>query len=308
MMAGSQERLMVLKMLEEKRISAEEAEELLSALGRAEAERGGGERPRTERGPGPERPAFEPDLDFGELGRTIRNTVRRFTEGFGTMADKAPWGRGFGDWIRDTLGEARISVEREIRIPLELDRPPVRIAFEGSSGAISIRTTDAPSITGTAIFTVFGPDEGTARRIAEALELVSERKDDTLALSIRSSAAEDPTRQEPRRAVRREERIDLAVPRSAGLRITTTSADVTLRSLRSDTAVRTSSGRISLRLSPEARVRVEATTTSGEITVRAPLTVERFTRTHFTGLLNDAEVTVRIESASGDIRIEAEAP
>lgn len=305
-MAGSQERLMVLKMLEEKRISAEEAEELLSALGRAEAARGGGERP--ERGPGPERPAFEPDLDFGELGRTIRNTVRRFTEGFGTMAEKAPWGRGFGDWIRDTLGEARISVEREIRIPLEPDRPPVRIAYEGSSGAISIRGTDAPSITGTAIFTVFGPDEATARRIAEALELVSERRDDTLAMSIRSSAAEDSTGQGSRRAIRKEERLDLAVPRSAGLRITTTSADVTLRSVTSDTAVRTASGSVSLRFSPEARVRVEATTGSGEITVRAPLTVERFTRTRFAGVLNAAEATVRIESASGDIRIEAEAP
>lgn len=306
-MAGSQERLMVLKMLEEKRISAEEAEELLSALGRAEAARGG-ERPRPERGPGPERPAFEPDIDFGDLGRTIRDTVRRFTEGFGTMAEKSPWGRGFGDWIRDTLGEAKVSVEREIRIPLEADRPIGRVAFDGGSGSISIRGTDASEITGTAVFTVHGPNEETARRIAEGLEVVWDRRDDTLALSIRSSAAEDGGARESGRAIRKQERLDLAVPRSAGLRITTSAGDVTLRSVQSDATVQTASGSVSLRLSPDARVRVEAATASGEITVCAPLTVERFTRTRFAGVLNEPQATVRIETASGDIRIEAQAP
>jgi hypothetical protein len=69
--------------------------------------------------------------------------------------------------------------------------------------------------------------------------------------------------------------------------------------------VATSSGDAVIRLAADARTRVEATSVSGEVSVKAPLQVEEIRRTRFVGVQGAAESTIRLTSASGNLRIEA---
>jgi hypothetical protein len=326
-MAGTQERLMVLKMLEEKRISAREAEELLAALDRASGSHQNGTGPSEGTGPRPRHAPSQsepaPELDLGDLGRGIRDAVHRFTEGLGKLAEGTARGEDLGSWIRDTLGTARVTVEKEIRVPAGTGLAARRVVFAGASGDVAVRSADVDQPWGTAFLTVWGPNELTARQSAEDMQVRVEARGDDLEISVGPGLTAEGGGA-PGRPARWECRVDLSVPRASGVRISTASGDiraagigadsslstasgdVALRSPAGSVKVRTASGDVTVRLAPDSGARIEAATASGEIAVRAPLTVERFTSTRLVGSSGAARWTIDVGTASGDIVIEAE--
>lgn len=254
-MAGSPERQMVLKMLSEGRIGAEEAEELLAALDRAERHPNS----RGEESRRPDAPGEQPELDLGEIGRGIREAVRGLTEGFEKLTRTVPWGRDLGEWFKSALGGTRSAVERPVVCPP--DATGDRVTVKATNGSVTIRGRGAGRPAGRANVTAWSSDEASARRLAEEIRVFTTVRDGALEISCQAA--------------------------TASARITTSSGDVVLR------------------LAPEARVRVEAATASGEVVVRAPLRVEELGRSRFVGVQGEADATVRLSSSSGDLRIES---
>jgi hypothetical protein len=299
------ERQMILKMLQEGRINAEEAEELLAALDRAETSRSG---PR----PGDEtrdraRPRPEPDMDFGDLGRSIREAVKGFADGMRKLAEETPWGSGFGDWFRQATGGAKVTVEREVSLPFD-GGLPATLAWSGTSGSVVLRGSDESRIAGKAVLAVTGFDESSAREIAGSVEVVAGRKGDVLELSFNATRRPGaPGTPGPRPHV---ERLELSIPRRMGVRVRTASGDITVASLDGDVAVTTASGGVGLTGLTGA---VSAQSASGAVDVASsrPASLEARSAS---GRLDIAlspprGATVRLETASGDIelRIDREA-
>jgi hypothetical protein len=295
------ERQMILKMLQEGRINVEEAEGLIAALDRAEASRSG-PRPGTEEAHDRPRPRPEPGMDFGDLGRSIRDAAKGFADGMRKLAEEVPWGTGLGDWFRQAAGGAKVTVEREVSIPVEGGDGPKTLSFSGTSGAVTVRGSDDSRISGKAFLAVTGFDESSAREIGNTVEVIAERRGDAVELSFRSSRRPgEPLTLGPRPHV---ERLELTVPRRLGVRLQTASGDITVASVEGDVAVTTASGGIALSGLAGA---VTAQSASGAIDVASsrPAALEARSASGSLGVAISPPrgATVRLETASGNIEL-----
>jgi len=150
----------------------------------------------------------------------------------------------------------------------------------------------------------------------------AERRDDVVEITVQTAEPEgsrapgSPVAQHP------EVRLELQIPRGMGVRVgttsgrisvtgttgevalTTASGDVALNSPSGTVTAETASGDVTLRIAPDARMRIEARSTSGEVTARAPLRIEEMSRSRLVGVLNAPDRTVSIRTVSGDIRID----
>jgi len=336
MTEGSEERQMVLRMLHEKRITPGEAEELLAALDRA-----GVQSDADEEAPG-QPDSRQPELDFGELGRDIRAAVKGLSEGLRKFSGWLPWEGDFAEWFGASMGGAKLSIERDIPVPPESEGARVRL--RAASGDVTVEGVDSGRVTGRARITVWAPDEASARKAAEGIQLSATMNAGVLEIEAKAPEAKEGADRAAREALRFSVAASIRVPRATDLTVTTVSGDVDasgiegalavnsasgdvcLRSCRASplkvsstsgdveldllegpetrAEISSSSGDVTLRVSADARVRVEATASGGEVTVRAPFRVEETGRSRFVGILNSPDGSVRLSSANGDIRIE----
>ena len=296
-MAGSAERQMVLKMLQEGRIGADEAEELLAALERAQ--RPG--QPETEEREEPERPADQPELDFGEIGRGIREAVRGLTEGLQKLTEKVPWGRDLGEWFRTALGGSKATVERAIVCPAEavVDR----VAVKASNGKVTVRGAQGGRPTGKARVTAWGADDASARRLAEEVRVFTTVREGLLEISYGAAGSGDEGAPPPRFEVD----LELQVPDGVSLDATTTSGDLVLEDLAGELALETASGSVRL-----GAIRGRATVTTSSGSVRGEqrgadrLEVRTSSGDVALTLAPSTGASARITTASGDVVLRLE--
>jgi hypothetical protein len=296
---GSQERQMILQMLQEGRIKADEAEELLSALDRAERAGPRDEGPRHGREHAPHGPDFA--FDFGDLGRGIREAARAFAEGMRKVAEQGSWDSIFGDLFRGASGGAAM-VDREVSLPLEPGALPARLSFSGSSGNVSIRGTDEPKVTGTAHIRVVAANQETAARLADEVHVFAERREDRVEISARPPRPEEPPPLGPHVPPRYELRLELAIPRSMGAAIQTASGDIELSGLDGEITLTAASGNIKL---SSVGGPVTASTGSGDLTASdctsASLQLRSASGDMDVSISPPPSASVRIDTASGDL-------
>lgn len=304
---GSQERLMVLKMLQEGRIKAEEAEELLAALDRAERPGPRDEGPRHEHERGPHGPDLA--FDFGDLGRGIREAARSFAEGMRRLAEQGSWDHIFGDFFREA-GGAAVTVDREISLPLEPGAMPARISWNGTSGDVIIRGSDEPRIAGTAHIRVVASDQANAKRFADELRVFTENRSGTIEISARPPRPEGSPSGGHGPHPRYEIRLELAIPRAMGAKISTASGDVDVSGVDGEVSLTAASGDIALSTVTGA---ITVNTASGDVKVSectsASLQLRSASGDMDVAIAPPTPISARIDTASGDVtlRIAADA-
>ncbi len=323
------EREMILKMLQDGKISLEEADALLDVLNEPGAQESGGFAgpPKTEEPPDAgdargdessshrdresrhDRPghahegfSFRGEKDEGvefdlsglkDLLRTTMGSVRETVEGVSDSLRDAFSGLGEADVagaFSRAMGKVRVADEREVSAETG-STGSLRIA--NSWGDVRVTGVDASSITARARITCWAADEELASASLEQTRLRLEEHAGEWAFSAELGSA---------RGTRVD--VDLLVPRDFHVTVSGASGDLWLEDLRGSQTVNTMSGDVniaSLGSGPESRHR--ASTQSGDV-VAAELSGQIALNTlsgdvavnGFTGML-------RVSTKSGDIRV-----
>ncbi len=287
---------MVLKMLQEGRIGAEEAEELLRALDRAQGPR------RQEDDRGDDRASEQPELDFGQIGRGIRDAMKGLTEGLRKLSETVPWGRDLGEWFRAALGGSKASVDRDVAVPS--GTTVERVLIKGEAGAVSVRGSQEAGAAGKAHITAWGPDEAAAQRLAEGVRVFTQVRDGVL--EITAGAPEGGSHQPGERAPaeRYEVALEMQIPAAAALEVTTTSGSVATADLDGEAILHTASGRVSLTgLRGPTTVATASGDISGEHAGANRLEVKSSSGDVKLSLAPAPGAFVRITTSSGDVVI-----
>lgn len=323
----NEERLKVLKMLKEGRITMEEAELLLDALeSGASGEGSSGEKrheEETSRGSSEHRHPFEgfkgiPEGLFNfdwKLGpKTFESGFREAMKGFEeSMKDFArdfsP--RDFAGGFKEMFGRSTGQSTKTIRISAS---GVTKVSIGNRWGEMRITGAETQEISGTAAITVWGSDEETATERAEEIELTQVREGDTLALRC-----EPPSE---RGHARFRVDLDLTMPYGLALEIKGMSGDLSVSGLRAGVAAASLSGDIIVQrsngimalesksgdievLDCEGEVRVH--TLSGDVDLERVRSVMVHGRS-MSGdvraeIVPEGEGAVELETTSGDLRL-----
>jgi len=254
----NEERLKVLKMLKEGRITMEEAEVLLDALGE-----GGEQRSRDEeatmrneeagthshgdsskdqwtaaaerffsglRGGNPFNLDLKLDPQFFQTG--FRDAMKGFEQSMKQFAGelgKMDFPGGFKEFFGRSSGQATKSL-------LASPTGAARVSISNRWGDIRINATEADEISGTASITAWGSDPEKAEEIAKAVEVSHFREEDTIALRCELPADHSRTRY----------RVDLDLNLPSGLALTVKgmSGDVSVSGMTAGVSVVNLSGDI----------------------------------------------------------------
>ncbi len=276
----SEEKTMILNMLKEGKISVEEAQALLEAVGEDTAE----DEPKQT-----EKEKLKIDLDFmkGDLKESLRNlgksmegTVRSIVEDFKSM--------DFDDVVSNAFGPAKESVEKEVILSAE---NLSGINLKTQTGDVTVSGSDSGDVLIHAVVTTRGADHENAKKRAEGIEIIQEIEDGTLFVKDSGTAMQitGPYSVDYR----------VTVPKQLAAKLQTLSGDVAVRDIDAAVSVNNYSGDIHCRDCSEA---VKINTKSGDIFI------ERFTGDiHLRTLSGDITLTdivsnsVACNSLSGDI-------
>ncbi|MFW5687943.1 MAG: DUF4097 family beta strand repeat-containing protein [Spirochaetota bacterium] len=311
------ERAMILKMLQEGKISVEEANALLDVLNEPEEQPGGGffkadagstppsgsahrptDQPGGQKGPSGHGHgvSFDVDLDFSSLKESLRDTmgtVREAMQGVSESLRDAFSGLGEGDFIREfgrAMGRVRLDDERGLSADTGREGS---LRITNTWGDVRVTGGDVSAISGTALVTCWGGDEESVREALEAtrVDLTQEEGAWVLATQL---ASEQGTRVD----------VELTIPRAFSVAVSTASGDLWLEDLAGSQTVNTLSGDIniaSLGSGPEDRQQVS--TKSGDVVAAA--LVGDVTLNSLSGdvMVNGFRGTLRATTQSGDIQV-----
>jgi hypothetical protein len=277
------ERVMILKMLREEKISVEEADALLQALdSRPEEETGFGagtdrsEEPRDDdrRGSGrtkkKKKRGFDIEIDLGGL----ENLGEQLKETFGDLGKTLK--ESFADFpvfdgdFSMNFGNAKVEDEKSVTFPVG---SVPELLLRNKWGDIEITGEDRDDIAIDARIMLWGVDEEQARQQLENLEILFDAETGELGYQSDSST--------PALRVRINYRIRM--PRGLPLRIENLSGDISVSRMEAGIDAKSLSGNIDL---ADCRGDLELNSKSGDIT-----------------LISDSR-NVRAVSISGDIRAE----
>ena len=289
-MSKDEERTMILKMLQDGKISVDETDELLRAVDEQADEED------THR-----RTAFaddesetkdecrKPDFDFSDLGDGLRDIMRGVADGFQQLRTKLPKDRSFRGWVHSVVGKTKHTSTRQLEHSAEgLEKVQVK----GLWGDLRALGGDDERITIAANITAWGSDEEDAQQTAESLEINLESSDGELSIGARL----------PDGFGARRYRVDydIVLPARIHARMVTKSGDVTARGIGGGVELSTLSGDITAGAVVGDAV---LTSKSGDIEVESA--EGDLTLSTLSGDLRTRSTTghVRGDTKSGDVRV-----
>lgn len=248
----NEERLKVLKMLKEGRITMEEAELLLDALGDSESSQSSGDSgtasgeksENTRRGESSERrhgfPGwggipeglfnFDWKLDPKMFQTGFRDAMKGFEQSmrdFASEFKEKDFAGGFKDFFGRTSGQSTK--------PVRIETLGVsKVSLNNRWGDLRIRGADTNEVTGSATVTAWDSDSQAAEEKAEDIEVTHYREGDTIV--IRCEAPEGA------RPLRFRTDFDITVPREYAIHIKGMSGDVAVSDLGSGVEIMNLSG------------------------------------------------------------------
>lgn len=259
----SEEKTMILTMLKEGKITVEEAQALLDAVGDESGEEGP---------PETERERLKIDLEemkaglkssFKDFGKTMEGTIRSVVEGFKSF--------DFGDVVSTAFGPEKGSAEKEVIISADALSG---LNLKTGSGDVTVTGSDTADVLVRAVVSARGSDAANAKQRAEGIEIIHEIEDETLLIKdsgmkmqVTGPYAVDYT---------------VTVPRRFCVKILTMNGEIAVRSIEGEISVTNYSGDIFCK---ECSQSVKINTKSGDVTVEG-----------FTG-------AVKLRSLSGDLRL-----
>ncbi|HUX21423.1 MAG TPA: DUF4097 family beta strand repeat-containing protein [Spirochaetia bacterium] len=290
----NEERLKVLKMLKEGRITMEEAELLLDALGEGgsrseDPERGAGEKSRgssedRHAGEGGPRQGFEGwkgfpqglfNFDWKLDPKIFQTGLRDAMKGFEqSMKDFAQdFGKqDFAGGFKEFFGRSSAQATKSFRAP---GQGAVKVAINNRWGDMRINGGDSQEVTGTATVTAWGSDSEAAAEIAENVQISHYREGETIV--IHSELPDSSGRGRYRVD------LDLTVPRELALSVKGMSGDLAVSSM---------------------TMGVEAANLSGDVIIQGSSGVMSVESKSGDIELLGCEGEVRVHSLSGDIELE----
>lgn len=230
----NEERLKVLKMLKEGRITMEEAELLLDALGEGESGAASGERSEEDRhGESSERRRgfsgwggipeglfnFDWKLDPKVFQTGFRDAMKGFEQSmkdFASEFKERDFSGGFKDFFGRTSGQSTKSVRIETV-------GVTKVSLNNRWGDLRIRGADTNEVTGSATTTAWDADSQAASEKAEDIQVTHYREGDTIVVRC-----EGPERSRPARF---RTDFDITVPRELAMHIKGMSGDVAVSDL-----------------------------------------------------------------------------
>ncbi|MFW5688881.1 MAG: DUF4097 family beta strand repeat-containing protein [Spirochaetota bacterium] len=233
------ERAMILKMLQEGKISVDEANALLDVLNEPQpGEPGGFAKAEADPTRGAGTAGVHGDFDFAGLKDTLRATmgsVRETMRGVSDSLRDAFEGFGGFDFVHEfgrAMGRAHADEERRL---FAETGPDGTLRITNSWGDVRVTGTDSAAVAGTARVTCWAADEERAREKLAGVSVTLDRRD-----------GEWVVESEP--ADRHSTRIDfeLQVPRALAVVVTTASGDLWLEDLSGSQTVNTMSGDINV--------------------------------------------------------------
>jgi DUF4097 and DUF4098 domain-containing protein YvlB len=259
----SEEKMMILNMLKDGKITADEAQKLLEAV-------------EDEGEPVSARPTEKEEIKidleemkaglkegFKDLGKTMEGTIRSVVKGFKSL--------DIGNVVSTAFGSSKESAEKELILSAH-DLSGINLRTQ--SGDVSFSGTDTDDVLIHAIVTARGSDQENARERAERIELLHEIEDGTLIVK------DSGTRMHITGPYSVDYRVTL--PRKFDAKIQTSDGDVAIRSLDGEISINNYSGDIHCKECSES---LRAITKSGDVEIEG-----------FTGEIN-------IKSLSGDLTL-----
>ncbi len=287
-----EERNTILRMLNEGKISLDEAQALLDALDESAATEGArtggqGKRPGAgEAGGSGSKERLEFRFDIGDVGKEISDTVGEMLKG---VKETLSRGLNVGEWFDSTLGAARSEDTRVISFPVEGIEA---LAVRNIRGNIKLRGTEQSQINVRARITVWAPDEEKGAQAASRVEFT-----DTVEGGKRSIEARFPKDTEARRF-----RVDYEVemPPSIISELSSVSGNITVDDVRGRASLESLSGNLSAQ---DLEGGADLKSASGDI--RVARGAGEFSQKTLSGDVVLSQVTGRavVECKSGDIRI-----
>ena len=226
----NEERALILKMLKEGKISVEEADALIEALGEEEgtqsARQRTNENPRAERHP----------HDFSDMGDSLKIGIKEFAKSMeGTIRDAVDGIKSLniGNAISEAFGRARATDEKEIILSSD---EITAVDLKGSAGDVEVVGNGRDEILILAKIAATGKDEESAARRAKEVEIKHQITDGVL--TIRDSGLDQQ--------ITGPYSVDyhLTVPRSVRLQVRVADGDLSVKSIDGGTDVKTFSGDI----------------------------------------------------------------
>ena len=309
-----EERMKILQMVADGKISADEAETLLRSLGSKQQQRQRQRRREHRHGPRPPRPPKPPKApNMGQFAADIDNFtqgVERFVEGFveGTVNNVVG---GVAKAVRENVGSFANEFDQEFEdfdrafdmsptvIPIE---PETSLDITNESGSLTFVSHDEPSlkITGAPKYQYHLNQKAghiDLRNKRFGLDLTIHLPREVTQLSVRtevSSIMALGLRQTPR---------DLQLKSEVG------SIDVNLGTITTGRVLlKGEASRINLTLSEQSAVDVKASLGMGELDIRFPFNEVDQGPGYFSGSLNGGGAKVRVMSQHGEINIEPLVP
>jgi len=283
------ERYMILKMLEEGKISAEEAAALLEALEQEEAEGGGGEdeagpfrdRPHTRRrhcfGGGFDREAFRESMDDlrrnlekvrleateigDEVSRQVRDAIEAWAEGW-RQSGRRPFRhfvRHLGDVFSVPFGREAYEETFEQELEVQPGEECV-VSVKSLSGDIEVETWERDAVRVVATKKVWAHTRGDARERAGDYVIYAEREGREV--RIGAELAEDAPGWLPARCTID---YDIKVPEGVKVEAVLTNGDLSVAGVRHGVRLRSTNGEVRVR---NVSGPVDVTSTNGDISLR----------------------------------------
>ncbi len=241
----SEEKTMILNMLKEGKISVEEAQDLLEAVG-TETDEGNTQHTDKEK--------LKIDLDemkadlkdgFKDFSKTMEGTIRSVVKGFKSL--------GLGTVMSTAFGAAKESVEKELILSAD---GLSGINLKTQSGDVSVTGGDSNDVLIQAVVTARGSDAENAKERAEGIEVIHEIEDGTLIvkdsgtkMQITGPYSVDYT---------------ITVPRKFGVKLQTMDGDVAIKSIDGAIRINNYSGDIHCKDCSES---ITVNTKSGDIEI-----------------------------------------
>ncbi len=329
----TEERTMILKMLAEGKISVEEAEALLDALGevpltedaQGSADPGHEQRGRERTGRSRHRrercwPFFDFDVDFQDMSRDFQGMARHVLRG---LREGLGHGVKFGDWFESFFGSNKSVDERSFSVSCE---GVEKLKLDNRWGKVSISDTNEREISIKAEITAWGPNVAAAQQLAQSLELKTQLEGSILRITADSPEEYRRYRIDYEIVLPKEISADIGTRsgniachgRAADIRLSTFSGDVTASDVKGNAGLRSKSGNVQtertegdLRLNTlsgdvklaDAKGSLSCETKSGDVAfdqVEGPLKALTLSGS-VEGSSVDGDVSA--ESKSGDIRL-----
>ena len=243
----SEEKTMILNMLKEGKISVEEAQALLEAVG---SETDDNDTRRSEK----ERIKIELDdmkADLKEglkgFGRTMEGTIRSMVKGFKSL--------DLGNVVSTAFGSAKESAEKELILSSD---GLAGINLKTQSGDVSVTGGDRGDVLIQAVVTARGSDPENAKKRAEGIDVIHEIEDGVIMIKDSGTTMQ----------ITGPYSVDytVTVPRKFAAKLQTMEGDVTVRSIEGGISINNYSGDIHCKECCES---IKVNTKSGDIEIES---------------------------------------